>query len=252
MAHATITVLGSEIIPGDVLKRLPGVPVASAADVDPQFPHSRTLRMADGSWYFCDPQQMYVVARELPDETPASRVLVVGPCQTPAEVADLTAYAFDVTDQLGYASVVATSTDHLVTNFAGVVVYGPSLTEGATGRIDLVSCVLEAEAIAHKLPVITPQSARDAASCDACGQFQTIATVRDAHGEVFCVDCTGDALGCAHCLEDEPTEPVYVDGGWAPQCEGCARITKSLKPSEWNIFDEAAHVVAAPLLAVEA
>ncbi|MFJ7057299.1 hypothetical protein ACK8N7_10120 [Streptomyces griseobrunneus] len=162
--------------------------------------------------------------------------LVAGPCSTPAEVADLTAHAFDISDQLGVNTIVATSTSHLVSDYAGVVVVGPSLTSGTKGRqMDIVAAVLEAEALAHRVPVIAPQAATEAASCHACGHWQTIATVRNGHGEVFCADCRGAASGCSWCLEDDETEPVYTGSGFVPMCGPCADVEKVLHPSPWNL-----------------
>ncbi|WP_103538627.1 MULTISPECIES: hypothetical protein [unclassified Streptomyces] len=163
-------------------------------------------------------------------------LLITGPCSTPAEIADLTAVAFDVTDQLGVNTIVATSTSHFVRDYAGIVVVGPSLTSGTKGRqMDIVATVLEAEALAHRVPVIVPQATTEAASCDACGQWQTIATVRNHHGEVFCRDCRGDAPGCSWCLEDDETEPVYTGTGFAPMCAPCADVEKVRRPSPWNL-----------------
>ncbi|MFF9350530.1 hypothetical protein [Streptomyces sp. NPDC014734] len=239
--HTFITIPGADIVSGDVLKRLPGVPVVGADPVDPEFPHSRTLHMADGSLYFIDPAQGYVVAREMNEPfraapLHANTLLVTGPCSTPTEVADLTAHAFDVTDQLGVNTIVATSTSHLVSDYAGVVVSGPSLTAGAKGRqMDIVAAVLEGEAIAHRVPVIVPQAVTEAAPCDACGQRQTIATVRSHYEEVFCADCRGDAPGCSWCLEDDETEPVYTGTGFAPMCAPCANVEKARQPSAWNL-----------------
>jgi hypothetical protein len=137
--------------------------------------------------------------------------------------------------------VIATSDAVDVRDFAGVVVCGPSLTNSDAQGID-VALILEAEAYAHGVPVIVPQSASHAAACDGCGQYQTIATVRSKHGEPFCAACLGNAPGCFHCFTtDEPTMPVYVNGGWEPQCMGCARITRVLTPSEWNpVLDDEA------------
>ncbi|MFF2716090.1 hypothetical protein [Streptomyces sp. NPDC058011] len=163
-------------------------------------------------------------------------VLVTGPCSTPAEIADLTAHAFDVTDQLGVNTIVATSTSHLVSDYAGIVVVGTSLTSGTKGRrMDIVAAALEAEALAHRVPVIVPQAVTEAASCEACGQSQTIATVRNHHGEVFCADCRGAAQGCAWCLIDEESEPVSTGSGFMPMCGPCADVEKVLHPSPWNL-----------------
>ncbi|MFJ6466841.1 hypothetical protein ACIQM0_38540 [Streptomyces sp. NPDC091387] len=181
----------------------------------------------DGVQVFAHPS----CAAQSTDET--SAVLVTGPCSTPAECDDLTAFAYDVTDQLGFRTVVATSDTVDVREFAALVVYGPSLSDpmSTVGT----AMVLEAEAALYDVPVIVAQPVSDFATCDACGQRQTIATVRNGHGEVFCVDCTGDAPGCAQCLADEVTEPVYVDGAWVPMCSSnCAGIGKALNPSPWN------------------
>ncbi|MER8089457.1 hypothetical protein ACFVZR_35565 [Streptomyces sp. NPDC058316] len=163
-----------------------------------------------------------------------STVLVVGPIATEVLRDDLTAFAFDVCAQLGHAAVTATSTDIDVRNYAAVVVYGPSLSSPLS--VVGTAMVLEAEAVLYDVPVIVAQPLSHAAPCDACGQLQTIATVRTEHG-VFRASCSGDAPGCIQCFTDEPTAPVYVDGGWVPMCSGCADIMKALHPSPWNPTD---------------
>ncbi|MCX4825112.1 hypothetical protein OG883_35680 [Streptomyces sp. NBC_01142] len=149
-------------------------------------------------------------------------VLIVGACQSDAERSDLYAFAFDVTDQLCRPTVVATHDHFDVRQFAAVVVYGPSLEDEQPAPMDPYAAVLEAEAHAYGVPVVAPQSVHLTAACDACAQVQTIATARNECGEVFCVDCRGESAGCAWCFEDEPTEPLAVDGGWALMCSGCA------------------------------
>ncbi|MFE9828483.1 hypothetical protein ACFYPK_07435 [Streptomyces halstedii] len=71
MSYAFVTVPGLDIIPGDILKRLPGVQVVSKEPVDPRYPHSQTMHMADGSLYLIDPAQEYIVVREVEPEAPA-------------------------------------------------------------------------------------------------------------------------------------------------------------------------------------
>ncbi|MEU5765037.1 hypothetical protein ABZ782_03825 [Streptomyces asoensis] len=149
--------------------------------------------------------------------TPA---LLVGPCATPADVDDLRAYGFDVCDQMGLSVVVATSDDVDVRDFSAVYVYEP------TGRVAPVAALLEGEAYLHGVPVVRQQSVFQAAACDACAQVQTIATVRNEYGEVFCVDCRGLAAGCAHCGDDTVTRPVDVDGAWAPICRPCVEVAE--------------------------
>ncbi|MCX5498993.1 hypothetical protein OG887_06245 [Streptomyces sp. NBC_00053] len=166
----------------------------------------------------------------------ANTILVVGPVSTEIQRDDLTAFAFDVTNQLGHPAIIATSTDVDVRDFAAVVVYGPALSS-SLAVVD-TAMVLEAEAVLHDVPVIVPQPLSCAAACDACEQYQTLVTVRSAHGEPFCATCWGNTPGCYQCLAtNEPTEPVFVDGGWVPQCKGCARITRALHPSDWNLID---------------
>ncbi|MEV7254018.1 hypothetical protein [Streptomyces cyaneofuscatus] len=148
-----------------------------------------------------------------------------------ADVTDLTALAFDVCDQYGVSVAVATD-DTDVSRYAALVVEGPSLADPASKVGTAV--IMEALAELHGVPVIFPQSLREFDSCEGCNQAQTIRTVRDGEGVVFCRDCFGQTSGCAQCFADEPTEPVYVDGVWVPFCGGCAKITKALHPSPWN------------------
>ncbi|MEV8393864.1 MULTISPECIES: hypothetical protein [unclassified Streptomyces] len=159
-------------------------------------------------------------------------VLVVGPCQAEGERADLRAWAYDVCDQMCVSVVVATHDQYDVRDFGAVYVYGRSLADGATtGSYDPYGIVLEAEAWAYGVPVITPQSVRLAASCDACGQYQTINTVRNGHGEVFCRDCEYSGR-CAWCAEDTVTDPFPTPDGWAPFCEPCAKATRRVTKAE--------------------
>lgn len=179
----------------------------------------------------------YCAAQPVDEPAPANAIIVIGPVGTDAERDCLTASAFDVCDQLGRPTVVATSDDIDVRDFAAVVICGPALSDPLS--VVGTAMVLEAEAALYDMPVIVAQPFSRAALCEACGQLQTIATVRNAHGEVFCADCRGEALGCSQCFADESTEPVYVDGGWVPMCKGCAGIAKALKPSVWNPVNEA-------------
>ncbi|MEV7274677.1 hypothetical protein ACIQIG_17855 [Streptomyces bacillaris] len=152
-----------------------------------------------------------------------------------ADVTDLTAFAFDVCDQYGVSTVVATD-DTDVSRYAALVVEGPSLADPAA-KVG-TSLIMEALAELHDVPVILPQPLRDREACEGCDQTQTIRTVRDDEGVVFCRDCRGEAAGCFHCFADEPTEPVYVDGAWVPFCGGCAKIKRALHPSEWNGMED--------------
>ncbi|TXS47634.1 hypothetical protein [Streptomyces sp. OR43] len=166
----------------------------------------------------------------------ANTLLVVGPVATEDERADLLMVAGDVTDQLGFPTIIGTTADVDVRDFVAVVVCGPALhdAESAIGT----AMILEAEAALHDVPVIYKQKSSDNAPCDGCGAYLTIAAVRDENGELFCPACTGDSLGCARCgeVDERDIEPVYVDGGWVPLCSGgCASIMKALKPSPLNI-----------------
>ncbi|OEJ57891.1 hypothetical protein BGM19_07850 [Streptomyces agglomeratus] len=149
-------------------------------------------------------------------------VLVIGPVATPGDVADLHAYAFDVCDQTGAPAVVATHNGYDVRHFSAVYVYGPTLSDGVS--LDPVAVVLMAEAIAYGVDLVEPQPLILDADCEACGQRQTLTTVRDAGtSEVFCLDCRGEAPGCAWCLEDDETAPILVDGAWVPLCHPCGK-----------------------------
>ncbi|MEW2488789.1 hypothetical protein [Streptomyces sp. NPDC048411] len=228
MAYTTITVPGIEIIPGDILKRLPGVPVASVADVDPAFPHSRTLRMAGGGWYFCDPTQMYVVVRNVADETPtANSVLVLGPTASEGDVSDLRAYAYSVADELGVPATFATHNDYRVTDFSAVYVRC-----AATEFHDTVGLVLVAEALAAGMPVHEPQSPQNAAPC-VCGQVQTIRTVVGDDGDVWCAECRGETGGCSHCgesMEYDDAENVEEGHTWWPVHASCLAEAQRMRP----------------------
>lgn len=237
---AHVTIPGSAIVPGDVLADRPAAPVEEIGNtVD----NTRALFFADGhGMRVVHVDRRYSVLRKTESPSHAS-VLVVGPVATPAQIDDVTAFAFDVCDQLGHSTVVATNDRIDVREFAAVVVYGPSLTHGGdTGITPAV--ILEAEAHAYDVPVIVPQPMSYCAACDACEQVQTIATVRNEMGEPFCADCRGDAPGCSWCGADEVTEPVFVDGMWSPQCLGCAAVTKKVRPSERNLVDEPERLLA--------
>ncbi len=271
-----LTILGIDIRPGDIISRLPGVPVVSGADVDPKYPHSRTLTMADGSIYFCDPQQEYSVTRptvpgadnltpaqldgiacvicaeetgptvpvgmvdgcqifahrrcmEPSPKSPTSRILVLGPCADEDERRDLRMSAFDVTDQLGFPAVIATSLDIDVRAFAAVVLDQDYLS-------DVTAAVLWAEAAEAGVPIIIPASPRDLPRCDACGEAKYFGVVREEFehdgrtlAESLCADCDDRTPGCSWCLTSgEPTEPVS-DGAdvWMPLCAPCAKVQKT-------------------------
>ncbi|MEU6703045.1 hypothetical protein [Streptomyces wuyuanensis] len=187
---AQLTILGTDIVPGDILKRLPGVPVVSKADVDPRYPHSQTLAMADGSLYFIDPEQMYDVVREAPK--PSAGVLVVGDTTTPDGLAIVTALAHEVADRMQLPAVVAMGRDYDVRDFEAVVYDELSYLESVD------SAVLWAEALEEDMSVMSSRELEAfdvAASCTWCG------------------------------ADDEDSEPVLVAGTWLPAdlCTPCAR-----------------------------
>ena len=201
---AQLTVPGSEILPGDVLKRYPSSPVAMAEDVDPSYPNSRTLRMANGTWYFCSPVQEYVVLREVDERAPAyGPVLALGPIDTPDQIDSLRGHAFDVADQMGVPATYATHVDYTVTDY--VAVY---LTGTVTELRDAPTLVLLGEALAAGMEVHEPQAPQDAAVC-VCGQAQTVRTVVDERGDVWCAECRGET-GCAWCGEWPDMEDVEI------------------------------------------
>ncbi|MEU2492600.1 hypothetical protein [Streptomyces sp. NPDC007883] len=186
---AQIAIPGSDIAPGDILKRLPGVRVVSKADVNPRFPHSQTLTMADGSLYFIDPEQVYDVVRETPN-APA-RVLVVGNTTHPDGLASITALAHDVADRLQLPAVVAMGRDYDVRSFEAVVYDEASHLESVD------SAVLWAEALEEDMCVMSSRELEAfdvAASCTWCG------------------------------ADDDDAEPILVAGTWLPAdlCGPCA------------------------------
>ncbi|BDH67018.1 hypothetical protein [Streptomyces sp. PLM4] len=194
MAHTFITITGADIIPGDVLKRLPGVPVVSAEPVDPRHPHSQTLHMADGSLYFIDPQQTYVVARDAAP-APLLAVLVTGPCDTADDLDALQAAAYGVALTTGRTAVAATHTAFDVSQFAALYVAGPLVWDDADSG--LTSTLLQGEAFMIGAPV-EPVPAEPA---------------------------DGPTL-CNHCFEPDDTHPVRVGEAWVPLCMGCLRAAR--------------------------
>ncbi|WP_328536423.1 hypothetical protein [Streptomyces sp. NBC_00344] len=159
--------------------------------------------------------------------TPAS-VLLVGPVATDVERDDLRSLGFDLCDQLGCAVTIATHDALSVLDFAAVCVAGPTLDDANLPNMDPVALTLSAEAVAYGVPTFAPQGVCLTACCEACGQVQTIATVRNERGEVFCADCRGEAAGCAWCFEDCITEPADVDGTWQPLCGPCGVQTQEV------------------------
>ncbi|MFH9712579.1 hypothetical protein ACH4MW_28175 [Streptomyces luteogriseus] len=192
---AQLTVLGSEILPGDVLKRYPSSPVAVAEDVDPSYPNSRTLRMANGAWYFCSPVQEYVVLREVDEPANAGVVLVVGNTSSPVALADLTAFACDVADRLRFPTVVATGRDYCPEDFEAVV-----LADGWSETFE--SAALGCEATL----------------ADVCTLWAD-----DVYEHP--VNTT-----CGHCGEQDPeAAPVRSVDGWTTSvCPGCATEARRL------------------------
>ncbi|MFE1935397.1 hypothetical protein ACFW95_34510 [Streptomyces sp. NPDC059474] len=228
---AQLIILGIDIRPGDIISRLPGVPVASGADVDPKYPHSRTLTMADGSLYFCDPQQEYTVSRpKEPVTFPGMpSILVLGPCADEDERRDLRMSAFDVADQLGFPVTIATSLDVDVRQFAAVVLDQHYLN-------DTTAAVLWVEAMEAGVPVVTPADPRDSLRCDACRKAYLYGVVRSEFecsgqtlSESLCATCDDRTPGCGWCLTSgEETEPVSDGGdGWVPLCGPCTKVQKA-------------------------
>ncbi|MFI6897591.1 hypothetical protein ACIBM4_26105 [Streptomyces sp. NPDC050256] len=165
-------------------------------------------------------------------------VLVIGPVTSDDERADLTSLASDVTDQLGFPTIIGTTADVDVRNFAAVVVCGPALHDAES--VIATPMILEAQAYADDVPVLHKMPYADSAPCDGCGMPLTIAAARDERGELFCMACTDDTLGCVQCGDDDrDTEPVFVKGAWLPLCSGgCASIAKALHPSPLNIPED--------------
>lgn len=156
--------------------------------------------------------------------TPAS-VLLVGPVATDVERDDLRSLGFDLCDQLGCAVTIATHDALSVLDFAAVCVAGPTLDDANLPNMDPVALTLSAEAVAYGVPTFAPQGVCLTACCEACGQVQTIATVRNERGEVFCADCRGKrpaARGASRTASRSPrtsTEP----GSRCADRVGCRR-----------------------------
>ncbi|MFI2029118.1 hypothetical protein [Streptomyces buecherae] len=208
-----VMVPGADIRPADVISRLPGVPVLDADDIDPAYPHSRTLHMADGSLYFCDPTQTYKVARRVEVRPvalvpPPVRVLVAGACQTEAERGDTRAYGFDVADQTWTPATVALHRGYDVRQFDALY-----LADGALS--DPVASSYLTRALACGVPVYAHQDTAQNAVCEGCGQPQSVRTVRDDWGRVACAWCRGVDAECSWCAEpvDNPA-PVFDLDTW--------------------------------------
>ncbi|MFI7017900.1 hypothetical protein [Streptomyces sp. NPDC050164] len=130
-------------------------------------------------------------------------VLVVGALATADDVDNLRGYSLDIADQIGVPATYALHADYDVTQFAAVYTTGT-----VTELRDAPTLVLLAEALAVGMEVHEPQSPQEAAVC-VCGQAQTVRTVVDEQGEVWCAECRGET-GCAWCGEYPDMEDVEI------------------------------------------
>lgn len=149
--------------------------------------------------------------------TPA--YLVVGPLATADDVDNLRGYAFDVAEQMGAPAVYATHNEYTVTDFAAVYTLG-----SVTDLRDAPTLVLVAEALGAGMEVYEQQSPQDTARC-VCGQLQTVRTVVDERGEVWCAECRAETA-CAWCMEYNDTEDLEIlarGETWIPVHAGCVR-----------------------------
>ncbi|MCT9140353.1 hypothetical protein [Streptomyces violarus] len=144
--------------------------------------------------------------------------LVVGPVETADDVDNLRGYAMDVATELGAPTVYATHSDYSVTDFEAVFLLG-SVTE----LRDAPTLVLVAEALAAGVQVLEPQSPQMAATCDECGQVQTVRTVTDEYGDTLCASCR-EEVTCAWCTEASDATMETVERGemWVPAHAACA------------------------------
>ncbi|MFE9865209.1 hypothetical protein ACFYPZ_21155 [Streptomyces sp. NPDC005506] len=222
---AQITVLGSEILPGDVLALKPSSHVEEIGSVQGL---SISLHLEDAGIYIVWAARRYLVTREIADgKRPAGSVLVLGPTASADDVMDLRAYAADVAEELGVPATFATHNDYGVTDFSAVYVRC-----AATELHDTVGLVLVAEALAAGMPVHEPQSPRDAAPC-VCGQVQTVRTVIGEDGDVWCAECRGEIGRCNHCsesMECDKVENVEEGSTWWPVHASCLAEARRVRP----------------------
>ncbi|MFE9684457.1 hypothetical protein [Streptomyces sp. NPDC006285] len=113
-----LTVLGSEILPGDLLAVRNWAQVEEIGSRDGV---TTSLHILDGGIRIVGDSREYVVRREVAEDT-SRVVLVVGNAETPEALEDLTAFAFDVADRLRVPARIAVGRDYDVTQFAGVVI----------------------------------------------------------------------------------------------------------------------------------
>ncbi|KAF0651734.1 MULTISPECIES: hypothetical protein [Streptomyces] len=225
MAHApashttvTLTVRGSEIIPGDLLAVRDW---SAVEEIGSRRDGTTSLHVRDGGIRIVGDTREYTVRREITPAPSPSAVLAVGPCATDDDRANLDGFAFDVCDQLCVSAVPALHSSYNVRDFAALYVWGPVLGDDVVRKLDPVAAVLMAEALAYGVEVRPMLRPSECARCLACGQGQTVAKVVTKYGEAFCVDCRGDAAGCAWCGSDVVTNPVDVGGTWVPMCSPC-------------------------------
>ncbi|WP_406326666.1 hypothetical protein OG784_27350 [Streptomyces sp. NBC_01617] len=202
---AQLTVLGSEILPGDVLALKPNRPVEEIGSVQGL---SISLHLEDAGVYIVWAARRYLVTREIPDETPASTVLVVGPIHNGDARDFLRGHAVDVAEQTGAVATFALHTNYSVTAYDAVYVLGH-----AAELRDCATLVLVAEALAAGMPVHDASSPQEAGYC-VCGLAQTVRVLRDRHGVIQCHECLGLTMGCAHCGEyGDAEELTLVEDG---------------------------------------
>lgn len=131
------------------------------------------------------PKQGEPIMAHTPNTT---AILVIGPCSTPNQLADLTAMAYDVADRLHVRAVVANSMEYDVTDYAAVMV-------GQSAHESVSATVLWGDALAGGVPTLN---------------------VWDLNGLPYSDVCAG-------CLTfEDDVEPVLVNGVWTPaHCRWC-------------------------------
>ncbi|WP_329159083.1 hypothetical protein OHB49_08140 [Streptomyces sp. NBC_01717] len=221
---AQLTVLGSEILPGDVLALKPNRPVEEIGSVQGL---SISLHLEDAGIYIVWAARRYLVTRKTLDETPTSTALVVGPIDT-ADARDfLRGHAIDVAEQTGTVATYALHADYTVTDFDAVYVLGR-----AAELRDCATLVLVAEALAAGMPVHEASNPQAAGYC-VCGLAQSVHVLRDRHGVIQCHECQGLTMGCAHCGEyGDAEELTLVEEGatFSPVHAACLAEARRVRP----------------------
>ncbi|WP_030660572.1 hypothetical protein [Streptomyces cellulosae] len=145
-------------------------------------------------------------------------VLVVGPIDTPSDVARLRDVAREIAYELGVTTTYATHDDYTVTDYAALY-----LTGTVTELRDAPTLVLIGEALAAGMPVHDPLTADEVTECPCGLVSRHTRPYVDERGSVHCAECLGDDA-CALCGEEFDVEDatiVEADDTFYPLHAGC-------------------------------